>query len=127
MLSGVQDYYYNVKDMGRALAFYRDVLGLTVIEVTDHWTSLDLNGIRLGLHWSGGDDVPRVARAPHGPLAGGCVTFRVRDIRSAVERLDAHGVNILGPVSSQPWGSVVSFEDPDGNVLKLMQPSGKGT
>ncbi|WP_413943246.1 VOC family protein [Bdellovibrio sp. HCB-162] len=35
--------------------------------------------------------------------------------------LDCHGVKILGE-DDQPWGHMLVFEDPDGNVLKLMNP-----
>lgn len=41
MLVGVQDVHVNVADMPRALAFYRDVLGMRVLDTSPWWTSLD--------------------------------------------------------------------------------------
>ena len=32
--------YYNVKDMKRAVPFYRDAFGLTVTNETEYWSSL---------------------------------------------------------------------------------------
>jgi predicted enzyme related to lactoylglutathione lyase len=123
-VKGVNDVYYNVRDMNRAVAFYHDVLGIKVVETDDWWTSLDVGGVRLGLHWSEGHEVPRVARDEHGAHAGATLTLRVDDIRVATKALEARGVTLLGPIQHAPWGSLVAFEDPDGNVLKLMQPPG---
>ena len=121
MIIGVQDVYYNVQDMARAVAFYRDVLGLAVTDESPHFTGLDVGGVRLGLHWTGGTAVPRLPHDAHGAHSGGSLTFRVDDIVAAKEKLTAHGVNVLGS-SDNPWGKLVVFTDPDGNVLKLMQP-----
>jgi len=121
MITGVQDIYYNVQDMGRAVAFYRGVLGLAVTDESPHFTGLDVAGVRLGLHWTGGMAVPSIPHDAHGAHSGGSLTFRVDDIGAARENLAAIGVNILGS-SDNPWGKLVVFTDPDGNVLKLMQP-----
>ncbi len=122
MITGVRDVYYNVQDMARAVAFYRDVLGVRVVEGDEWWTSLDVGGVRVGLHGTGGDPVPRVARDAHGAHAGATLTLAVADIRAAAEGLRAAGAKLLGEIEDAPWGSLVAFEDPDGNVLKLMQP-----
>jgi predicted enzyme related to lactoylglutathione lyase len=121
VITGVQDIYYNVQNMGRAVAFYRDVLGLAVTDESPHFTGLDVAGVRLGLHWMGGTAVPPIPHDAHGSHAGGSLTFRVSDIAVAREKLAAQGVKILGS-SDNPWGKLVVFTDPDGNVLKLMQP-----
>jgi len=31
-------------------------------------------------------------------------------------------VRFIGSIARADWGAVIAFEDPDGNVLKLMQP-----
>jgi catechol 2,3-dioxygenase-like lactoylglutathione lyase family enzyme len=36
--------------MKRAVKFYRDVLGLKVVEEDDGWSSMDVGGVRVGLH-----------------------------------------------------------------------------
>lgn len=123
MITGVQDVYYNVSDMGRALAFYRDVLGLAVTDDDPYFTALTAGGMRLGLHWTGGGAVPEIPHDAHGPHAGGTLTFRVADAGAAAKRLREHGVEVLSH-TSQSWGTIVVFKDPDGNILKLMQPPG---
>lgn len=121
LIEGVQDFYYSVKDMKRAVAFYQEILGLKLVSENPYWASLDCRGVTLGLHWSEGKDVPPVPGDDHGPHAGGTLTLRVRSARAAKAALEKAGVTIRSS-SENPWGHLVIFEDPDGNVLKLMEP-----
>lgn len=120
MLVGIADVYYNVSDIKKATAFYRDLLGLKVTYETEHWVSLELAGVRIGLHWTEGKEVPYIPRDSHGSFAGATITFETDDILFDSERLKRAGVKILGS-SDNPWGKICVFEDCDGNVLKLMQ------
>lgn len=122
MITGIQDVYYNVADMKRAVAFYRDVLGSAPAYESTHWTSFRVGSGTFALHWTEGSPVPPVPRDPHGPHAGATVTLRVEDCHKAFEALKRRGVKFLSGVEEQPWGDLATFEDPDGNVLKLMQP-----
>jgi predicted enzyme related to lactoylglutathione lyase len=36
--------------------------------------------------------------------------------------LQSTGVKLVGKLLEESWGSVVAFEDPDGNILKVMEP-----
>ncbi len=122
MISGVQDFYYCVADMERALRFYRDLLGIPVENRSEWWSALDIGGVRLGLHWTGGEAVPEVPGDDHGPHAGGQLTLRVRDIAAMLDRLRKAGTSVLGDIKDRPWGHLVTIRDPDGNYLTLMQP-----
>lgn len=124
MIVGVQDVYVNVADMERAIRFYRDLLGLPVTSSDDHWTALDVGGVRFGLHATGGTPVPRVPRDAGGARAGATLTLRSTNLDEDVPRLRSVGVRFVGDITRAEWGAVVAFEDPDGNVLKLMQPPG---
>ncbi len=121
MITGVQDVYYNVGDMNRAIAFYTKGLGLKVKTDNEWWTALDCGGITVGLHWSEDGVVPTIPRDDHGTHAGGTLTFRSNDIASDRANIERFGGKILGE-TQQPWGHMLVFEDPDGNVLKLMNP-----
>jgi predicted enzyme related to lactoylglutathione lyase len=120
MITQVQDVYYNVADMEQAVKFYRDVLGLKVTDEDAHFTGLEVGGVRIGLHWTGGRPVPAVPKNAHGADAGATLTLRVADIEAAQQRLRENLVKILGTMDA-PWGRLVTFQDPDGNVLKLME------
>jgi len=116
MIIGVQDVYYNVQDMNRARAFYRDILGLRVVYDTDDWCTLEIGGVRIGLESTEGKPVPKV------PGAGAMLTLKSSDIRADVGRLKAEGVRFHGEIGDYDWGSVIVFEDSEGNPLKLMEP-----
>jgi len=122
MITGLQDVYVNVADMDRAVAFYRDLLGLPLIEQSPWWSALDCGGVRLGLHGTGGDAVPSIPHDAHGPHTGAVITLRTDNIDADFARLAAAGVHFLAPIARESWGSLAMFTDPDGNVLKLMQP-----
>lgn len=51
-------------------------------------------------------------------------SFTVDDIDDAVAVLKSKGVTILSGPEHQPWGGILAFvEDPDRNVLTLVQTS----
>ena len=120
MLSGVQDVHYNVCDMQRAVGFYRDVLGMRVLDSNDWWSSLEFFGARIGLHWTGGSPVPPVLHDDHGARHGATLTLRSTDLDADLAFLQRCGCQLLGR-SDHPWGRLAAVTDPDGNVLKLMQ------
>ena len=106
-----------VRDFGRSVAFYRDVLGLPVQSIAhEHeYASFAAGSIRLGIGTAG-------ARA--GEIVGrhSGVGFEVDDLEAEHERLVAHGVTFRLPPQRQPWGAWMAlFEDPDGNVHYLDQ------
>jgi catechol 2,3-dioxygenase-like lactoylglutathione lyase family enzyme len=113
--------HYNVQNMDRALAFYRDVLGMRVLDTNRWWTSLEFFGSRVGLHGSEGAPVAPVAHDAHGALAGATLTLRSTDLDADVEHLRRSGATVLSR-SDSDWGRLAVFLDTEGNVLKLMQP-----
>lgn len=115
MITGVRDVYYNAQEMKRALAFYRDLLGLRVVYESEDWCTLEIGSVHIGLESTDGKPVPRVRGA------GATLTLRSTDIREDMRRLQGKGVRFLGPIGDYDWGSVVEFEDSEGNVLKLLQ------
>jgi catechol 2,3-dioxygenase-like lactoylglutathione lyase family enzyme len=121
MITGIQDVYYNVENMDRAVAFYRDVLGMRVLDSNPWWTSLDCFGARIGLHGSDGKRVPAVPRDAHGAFAGATLTLRSTDLNADVAHLRRNGIEVVS-TSDNPWGRLAVFLDTEGNVLKLMQP-----
>jgi catechol 2,3-dioxygenase-like lactoylglutathione lyase family enzyme len=108
-------------DLGRARAFYEQVLGLPVVEQNDFACVFDANGTMLRV-----TAVGEVARAGYTVLG-----WRVRDIAAMARGLAAMGVRFLrydgldqddDGVWTTPAGDKVAwFADPDGNVLSLTQ------
>ncbi len=109
MIVGIQDVHYGVVQMDRAVAFYRDVLGMRVLDSHPDWTSLDCFGARLGLR--------KGADAPSG---GATLTLRSTDLDADLAHLRRNGVQVVRS-EDQPWGRMAAFLDSEGNTLELMQ------
>lgn len=120
MITGVQDIYYSVHQPKKAVQFYVDGLGMKVVEEGEYWIALDCYGVQVGLHPEK-NPIPKIPRDSHGAQAGATLTLRSDNIPEDRKKLEALGAKILGE-ADQPWGHMLVFEDPDGNVLKLMRP-----
>lgn len=119
MITGVQDVYYSVTDTARAKRFYTEGLQMTVVFEHEHWVGLDCHGVRVGLHPE--DKIAFVPRNKHGAQGGATLTLKSNNIAEDRARLEKLGAKILDE-ADQSWGHMLVFEDPDGNVLKLMNP-----
>lgn len=120
MITGVQDFYYSVSNPERAKRFYIEGLGLKLSFEHDHWIALNCGGVQVGLHPEE-SPIPHIPRDSHGAHAGGTLTLRSNDVPGDKKRIESFDGKILGE-ADQPWGHMLIFEDPDGNVLKLMNP-----
>jgi methylmalonyl-CoA/ethylmalonyl-CoA epimerase len=64
-----------------------------------------------------------------GKRVSGQVRFalQVPDLKSAIERLLAHGATLVHPPVTTPWGDTnVRLQDPDGMQITLFQASNQG-
>ena len=119
-------YLLVVSDYARSLAFYRDVLGATVVrEFPGTLCFLSFGGGQILLTVPGGPtkDKPTVTFAS--PTEADRVTselvIRVPDCMAAYEVLRSRGAEFLtAPVD---WGYEVRafFRDPDGHLLEISQ------
>jgi len=111
-----------VTDWERSNAFYRDVLGATVVPRGPVY-AYRLGNTQLNVHGPGLDAYP-VPVVPTPP--GGTDVCFVWDgpINGAVEHLRSHGVEIIeGPVQrdgARGTGTSVYFHDPDGSLLEFI-------
>ena len=113
-------------DYPRSLAFYRDVLGLTVVaehyrvERDSYKTDLALNGTYLVELFSFPDPPPRVTN----PEAAGLrhLAFAVDDLDAAVAELDEKGVaHETIRVDEFTGRRFVFFKDPDGLPIEFYE------
>jgi catechol 2,3-dioxygenase-like lactoylglutathione lyase family enzyme len=105
----------------RAKAFYRDVLGLTLLSEDPYALAFDAHGIMLRV-------TPVAALSPH-PFT--VLGWEVEDIASVVRALNQKGVRFERfdflqqdelSIWNAPSGSKVAwFKDPDGNILSLTE------
>ena len=102
----------------RLKGFYRDVLGLPLHSERPNFIAFALGEERLsiGLH----DTVSGHAKDPFRIM----VNLRVADITYVFTQLQARGVHFIREPEQEHWGGwVATFDDPDGNILQLLQPA----
>jgi catechol 2,3-dioxygenase-like lactoylglutathione lyase family enzyme len=120
-LDAIDHVWFWVTDMDRAVAFYRDGLGLSVgSRHGDEWAELEAGPIRIGLHG---------ARDGHATPHGGTAVFRVADLDLAKAALEERGVVFEEHLGEVPGiARYASFDDPDGNSMQLIEyvPPGAG-
>ena len=102
-----------VWDMDRAVAFYRDVLGMAPGVVSPYWSDLTLGGFKVGLHPPFKDGPTEVGR-------GWILGIEVEDLRGLRAALEGAGTK-CGAYHDVPGGCVLDFTDPDGNPIQAMQ------
>lgn len=108
-----------VKDIARAEAWYRDVLGLPHLYTFGKLAFFDCGGTRLFLEESVGDE----ALGLHNDSV---IYFRVSDIEGAHEALRDRGVVFIHaphmifkhPDGTEEW--MAFFEDSEGGLLAIM-------
>jgi predicted enzyme related to lactoylglutathione lyase len=106
--------FYWVTDMERAVSFYRDVLGLSLLRRDGTtWAEFDAGGRRLALH-SAGDGQPV-------PPGGATAVFAVGDLDRAKADLAAQGVRFVHEGAVEGYARFASFLDPEGNPVQLIE------
>ena len=113
--------FVGTRDAERARSFYRDSLGLTLVEENSFALVFDSNGIMLRV-----TNVQELNPARHTILG-----WDVSDVTSSVRELAAGGIvfsRYPGMIQDEdgiwtsPTGARVAwFPDPDGNMLSLTQ------
>jgi methylmalonyl-CoA/ethylmalonyl-CoA epimerase len=116
-LSRIGQIFVNVHDLDRAIAFYRDVLGMTFLfQAPPNMAFFDCDGIRLMLG---------VADRPELDHPASIIYYKVDDIERVYEIFKARGVefvvkpHLVAPMPTYDlW--LADFRDSEGNLLALM-------
>jgi len=116
-LNQIGQIFVNVKELDRAIEFYRDTLGMTFLfEAPPNMAFFDCGGVRLMLGIPDRPDLDHPASI---------IYYKVEDIERVYETFKARGVEfIVKPhlVAPMPdydlW--LADFKDSEGNFLALM-------
>ncbi len=123
---GLFETHLTVRDMDRAVAFYRDIVGLPL--------ALDLPERGAAFFWIGGPGEAMLGlwslgSAPMGLSLHVAFTVALEDVRGACERLRSSGVvplSFFEAETTEPsvlgWmpAAAVYFRDPDGHLLEYL-------
>jgi catechol 2,3-dioxygenase-like lactoylglutathione lyase family enzyme len=106
-------------DAKKLCDFYRATLGLP-LEEEDHdgmplHYGYSLGDVHFAIHpaagWPGGP--ARNARSP-------VITFGTSDLKAVARRSSARGVTVTGP-TDHGFAQGISFRDPDGNLISVLE------
>ena len=116
-LNQIGQIFVNVKDLDRAIAFYRDTLGMTFLfTAPPNMAFFDCGGIRLMLG---------IADRPDLDHPASIIYYKVDDIERVYEIFNARGVEfIIKPHLVAPMPTydlwLADFKDSEGNFVALM-------
>jgi len=116
-LSRIGQIFVNAKDLDRAMAFYRDVLGMRFLfQAPPNMAFFDCGGIRIMLG---------IADRPEIDHPASIIYYRVDDIEKVYEVFAGRGVEfIVKPHLVAPMPTydlwLADFRDSEGNILELM-------
>ena len=102
----------------KSCAFYRETLELTASLIGDDLAIFETGQAKLVIEHCPPDDAETDTLV--GRFAG--LSFTVTEMAASVRTLEARGVIFEGPPERQAWGGVLAhFQDPDGNILTLVE------
>ncbi len=112
----LQNAYVVTHDMERAVAFYQDALGLPMkFQDGAKWAQFDAGGSNFA--------VSSPEEAAEGAM-GAVLIFEVDSIADASLTIEKNGGEVLGSRDMGDHGRVLTFRDPDGNLVQLFQRAG---
>jgi predicted enzyme related to lactoylglutathione lyase len=111
-ITGIDVHTYLVKDVNRAKKFYRDVLGLPVLNENESGAEYELSdGSTFGVY----------KMADGSWHAGSGVMFAVPDIDEAIQTYRKRGAKIQKQIFNSPNCRLAVGEDSEGNMFLLHQ------
>ncbi|HLB75364.1 MAG TPA: VOC family protein [Sedimentisphaerales bacterium] len=114
-----------VKDLGKMVAFYRDVLGVEVKTEGEHYTLFEHEGIELGMFARSmlPEFLEEDVTHPSGLNGTFSLTIDVNDfydVDEEFERLVEAGARAVAQPKDVPWGQRCGIIcDPDGNMIEI--------
>jgi len=114
IVKGLDHIYYWTRDMEKAVAFYRDGVGLSLSRRDgDNWAEFEAGFVRFALHGV-------VEGHPVQP-GGGTAVFEVEDVDRARRMLEERGVEFGHSADVAGYARYATFQDPDGNTVQIIQ------
>jgi lactoylglutathione lyase len=106
--------YATVSDLGRARAFWTEVLGLELLVDGDEYLRVGgERGFSMGIERAEEGDQPELE-----------AVVRVADVDATYERLQAQGIECFGPPEDMPWRARhIWLRDPDGHLISIYSSS----
>jgi glyoxylase I family protein len=116
---------YQVKDVGRSVAFYTHHLGFRLEhQQLPAFADVAIDNLHLLLSGPGASG-SRVLPDGRQQEPGGWnrIVLRVTDLPARIDALKKDGLHFRNAMEVGPGGRQVQIEDPDGNPIELFEPA----
>lgn len=118
---------YQVRDVGRAVAFYTGQLGFRLEhQQLPAFANVSLGTLKIllsGPEASGSRPMPDGRRQE--PGGWNRVVLKVSDLPGVIETLKQAGLRFRNEMETGPGGRQIQLEDPDGNAIELFEPAAR--
>jgi len=124
-VQGFHGVRYQVRDVGRSVAFYTELLGFKL----DHqqspaFASVSLGGTRILLSGPGASGSrPMPDGRPQEPGGWNRVVLEVANLPDLIQALERAGIPFRNRMEVGPGGRQIQVEDPDRNPIELFEPA----
>jgi|SRR3989344_6146180 len=108
-----------VYDLDRAVAFYKDILGLPLIHKELDWVSFEAIGAEIHLYLHGGTEYGVEFRVSN--IEKEIETLKASDIKFVVNPKQPNLIRITGDIMEFPWGKAAYFKDSEGNDIAIVE------
>jgi glyoxylase I family protein len=124
-IRGVHGIRYQVKDVGRSVAFYTTHLGFKLEhQHLPAFANISLGDAQILLSGPGASGSRLLPNArPQEPGGYNRVVLRVADLPACIAALRSAGVRFRNDMEVGPGGRQIQLEDPDGNPIELFEPA----
>ena len=107
-----------VSDLKIAKSFYQNVLGFNLVGESDKWLVFDISGIPFIVMSGAHQGLPK---RTYGTECATMLCLKSDDIERDYALLKAKGVSFFSEINHVEQGRYVAFQDPEGNLLELIQ------
>lgn len=118
---------YQVRDVGRAVAFYTRQLGFELEhQQLPAFATVSIDGVKLLLSGPGASGSrPMPDSRQQAPGGWNRIVLQVDDLPARITALKNAGLLFRNEMETGPAGRQIQLEDPDGNPIELFEPAGR--
>lgn len=122
---GLRGVRYQVKDVGRAVAFYTQQLGFKLDQQhLPAFAQVSVGGLKLILSGPGASGSrPMPGGEPQAPGGWNRIVLEVVDLPARIAALNKANLHFRNAMETGPGGKQIQLEDPDGNPIELFEPA----